>query len=104
MSGQRLVIYVAIMAGVTYAIRVLPLILFRKPIQSRFVKSFLFYIPYAVLGAMTIPAILYSTDALLSAVVGLAVAVILAWRGRGLLTVALTACLAVFVTQWLMGL
>lgn len=104
MSGQRLVIYVAIMACVTYAIRALPLLLLRNPIRSRFIQSFLTYIPYAVLGAMTIPAIFTSTASVLSALVGLVVAVVLAWRGRGLLTVALAACAAVFITQQLMGL
>ena len=80
MSTARLLLYILIMAAVTYAIRVLPLILFRKPIRSPFIRSFLHYIPYAVLGAMTIPAIFFATDALLSATVGLFVAVIVAWH------------------------
>ena len=78
MSTARLLLYILIMAAVTYAIRVLPLILFRKPIRSPFIRSFLHYIPYAVLGAMTIPAIFFATDALLSATVRLVVAVIVA--------------------------
>jgi len=90
------------MAAVTYLIRMLPLVVFRKPIQNRFIKSFLYYVPYAVLGAMTFPAILYSTSHLASAAVGLAVSVILAWFGRGLLTVAVSACAAVYLTEWLM--
>lgn len=103
MSTARLLLYILIMAAVTYAIRVLPLILFRKPIRSPFIRSFLHYIPYAVLGAMTIPAIFFATDALLSATVGLVVAVIVAWHKKGLLTIAVAACLAVYITQWLMA-
>ncbi|WP_455127081.1 AzlD domain-containing protein [Pseudoramibacter alactolyticus] len=103
MSTARLLLYILIMAAVTYAIRVLPLILFRKPIRSPFIRSFLHYIPYAVLGAMTIPAIFFATDALLSATVGLVVAVIVAWHKKGLLTVAVAACLTVYITQWLMA-
>ena len=99
MSTARLLLYILIMAAVTYAIRVLPLILFRKPIRSPFIRSFLHYIPYAVLGAMTIPAIFFATDALLSATVGLVVAVIVVWHKKGLLTVAVAACLAVYITQ-----
>jgi len=89
---------------VTYLIRMLPFVVFRKPIKNRFVKSFLYYVPYAVLGAMTFPAILYSTSSLTSAAVGLAVSVILAWFGRGLLTVAVSTCVAVYLAEWIMVL
>ncbi len=102
MSAERLLWYTAVMAGVTYLIRVLPLVLFRREIKSPFVKSFLYYIPYAVLGAMTIPAVFSATRSLVSACVGLAVAVIMAWHRKGLLPVAIAACAAVFVTEWLM--
>ncbi|MBE6658762.1 MAG: AzlD domain-containing protein [Ruminococcaceae bacterium] len=101
-SVPMLLLYTFVMAAVTYLIRMLPLVVFRKPIQNRFIKSFLYYVPYAVLGAMTFPAILYSTSHLASAAVGLAVSVILAWFGRGLLTVAVSACAAVYLTEWLM--
>ena len=94
--------YVAVMAAVTYLIRMLPLTAFRKPIRSRFIRSFLTYSPYAVLGAMTFPEVLYSTGDLRTAAAGVAVAVILAWRGKGLLTVAIAACLAVAAAQGLM--
>ena len=70
----RLIGYIAVMAGVTYAIRCLPLTLFRKDITNVYIRSFLKYIPYAVLGSMTLPAILYSTDSMVSAAVGLVVA------------------------------
>ena len=99
-----LLLYTFVMAAVTYLIRMLPFVVFRKPIKNRFIKSFLYYVPYAVLGAMTFPAILYSTSNLLSAAVGLAVSVILAWFGRGLLTVAVSACVAVYLTEWMMVL
>lgn len=99
-----LLLYTFVMAAVTYLIRMLPFVVFRKPIKNRFVRSFLYYVPYAVLGAMTFPAILYSTSNLVSAAVGLAVSVILAWFGRGLLTVAVSACVAVYVTEWVMVL
>ena len=87
--------YLIVMAGVTYLIRMLPLTVFRREIHSVFVKSFLHYVPYAVLGAMTFPDVLYSTGSLWTALAGLIVAVIMAWRGRSLLTVAIGACLTV---------
>lgn len=90
----------AVMAGVTYLIRMAPLALFHRKIESRFLRSFLFYIPYAVLGAMTFPAILSSTGSLYSALAGLAVAVALALREKSLLTVALAACATVLLAEW----
>lgn len=91
--------YLAVTAGVTYLIRMLPMAVFRKEIRNRFVRSFLAYIPYAVLGAMTFPDVLYSTGDIRTAACGAAVAVLLAWRGRSLLTVALAACCAVALAQ-----
>ena len=91
--------YVFVMALTTYLIRVLPLTVFRKPIQSRFVKSFLHYVPYACLTAMTFPAILYSTESVISGLGALIIAVILAFRGKSLLTVSLASCAAVFVIE-----
>lgn len=99
-----ILLYILIMAGVTYLIRMIPLALVKGKIESRFVRSFIYYVPYAVLSAMTIPSILYSTDGILSAVVGLAVAVIVAWFGRSLLTVALSACGAVLACEIVMML
>ena len=103
-SIPMLLLYTFVMAAVTYLIRMLPFVVFRKPIKNRFVKSFLYYVPYAVLGAMTFPAILYSTSNIASAAIGLAVSVILAWFGRGLLTVAVSACVAVYLAEWIMVL
>ena len=93
------IIYILVMAGVTYLIRMLPLTLVRGKIESTFVKSFIFYVPYAVLSAMTIPAIFYSTSSLASALAGLVVAIVLAFIGKSLLTVAISACASVFIVE-----
>ena len=97
-------LYLLVAAGVTYLIRMLPLVFCRKEIKNRYVKSFLYYIPYSVLTAMTFPAIFYSTGSTLSAVIGTAVAVVLAFFKRGLLTVAIGATLSVFATELILGL
>ena len=97
-------IYIFTMALTTYLIRMLPLTIFRKPIRSRFLRSFLHYVPYACLTAMTFPAILTSTAAILSGAAALVVAVILAYRGRSLLTVSLAASVAVMLTEWALAL
>lgn len=90
-------IYIAVMAVVTYLIRVLPFAFFRKKIESKFIKSFLFYVPYAVLSAMTIPAIFYSTGNIITAVAGTAVALVLAYFDLPLIVVALAASGAAFI-------
>lgn len=100
--SHNVYLYILVMAGVTYLIRMLPLALFRKEITSPFVKSFLYYVPYACLAAMTFPAILFSTASIVSAVVGFAVALIAAYREKSLLTVALCACAAVFIVERVM--
>lgn len=89
-------LYILVMALTTYLVRMIPFTVFRKKITSRFAKSFFYYIPYAVLAAMTIPAIFYSTGSVISAVAGLAVAVALAFFGKPLIVVAIAACLASF--------
>jgi len=94
--------YIFTMALTTYLIRVLPLTIFRKPIKSRFVKSFLHYVPYACLTAMTFPAILTSTESILSGAAALVVGVVLAYRGKSLLTVSLAASAAVMATEWIL--
>lgn len=88
---MSIVIYIAVMAGVTYLIRMLPLTLFRKKIKSRFLRSFLQYIPYTVLSAMTFPAIFYSTGNVISAAVGTIAALITAFFGLPLIVVAVAA-------------
>jgi len=97
MEWSRYFAYIAVMAGVTYLIRMLPLVAFRRKIRSRFVKSFLYYVPYAVLGAMTFPGIIYSTGSIPTACAGLIVALILAWKEKSLLTVALCASAAALI-------
>lgn len=91
--------YLAIMAGVTYLIRMVPLVFFRKKIKSRFLRSFLYYIPYTVLTVMTFPAVFYSTGYIASAIVGTAVALILAFMRRSLIVVAAGASLAVLIAE-----
>ena len=98
---SNVLIYILVMAVTTYLIRMIPFTAFRKKIKSRFARSFFYYIPYAVLAAMTFPAILYSTGSLLSAVVGLAVAITLAFFGRSLIVVSLFASLAAFLVEFL---
>ena len=96
-------IYILTMAVTTYLIRALPLTVFRKPIRSRFLKSFLHYVPYACLTAMTFPAILTSTASILSGAAALIVGVVLAFRGRSLLVVSVSCCAAVFITERILG-
>lgn len=95
-------LYLAVMAGVTYLIRAIPFVLCRGEVTNRFLRSFLTYVPYAVLGAMTFPAILYSTDGFLSSVAGTIVALVLAFYGKGLLTVAVGACAMSFLVKVIM--
>lgn len=93
---------IAIMAVVTYLIRMLPLAAIRKKIRSPFVLSFLYYVPYAVLTAMTIPGIFFSTGSVITACVGLAAALAAAFFNRGLLTVAISACAGVLIAELVM--
>ena len=86
------------MAGVTYLIRMIPFTLFRKKIKSRFIQSVLYYIPYAVLSAMTFPAIFYSTDNTVTAAVGTVIASLLAYFKLPLTVVAIAACAAAYIT------
>ena len=104
MNYGRMLAAIAVMAVVTYLPRMLPMVLFRRRITQPFLQSFLYYVPYAVLAAMTFPEVLYSTANMLSAVAGLIVALLLAYRGRGLLTVSLSTCGAVFLCERLLGL
>ncbi len=104
MNNTQYFIYLLIMAGSTYLIRALPFSLLTKKIENKYIKSFLYYIPYAVLSAMTIPAALFATKSIISAVTGLIVAVILALKGKSLTFVAVSACIVVYVTELVMSL
>lgn len=93
-------LYLAVMAIVTYAIRVLPLTLLRRQIENPFLQSFLYYVPYVTLAAMTFPAIVSATQSPVSGVAALLVGVLVAWLGGGLFPVAAACCLTVYVLEW----
>ena len=97
----RTLLAVFLMALVSYLPRVTPLVFLRQKIKSPFIQSFLYYVPYAVLGAMTFPAILSATGNTVSALVGFGVALLLAFYEKGLMTVALCASLAVYLCQFI---
>lgn len=92
-------IYIAVMALVSYAIRILPLTLIRKPIKNRFIQSFLYYVPYVTLAVMTFPAMIYATDHLWSGIGALVVGVLVAWCSGNLFLVASSACAVVFLLE-----
>ncbi len=92
-------IYLLVISLSTYLIRTIPFALMRKKITNRFLRSFLYYIPYTVLSAMTFPAALYATENVLAAGAGVIVAIVLALFGRGLTLVAVSSCAAVFVVS-----
>ncbi len=94
-------LYILVMAGVTYLVRMIPFAAFRRQIKSRFIKSLLYYLPYAVLAAMTIPAIFYSTGNIYTATIGTAVAVILAYFNKPLIVVAICAALSALLTGFI---
>ncbi len=99
MAPKVFLIYLLVMALVTYAIRVIPYVCMRKEVKNKFFKSFLGYIPYTVLASMTFPVILDATSSPITAVVGFVVAVIVAYFEKGLLQVAIWACAAVLVME-----
>ena len=100
--NHNMISYILVMAAVTFVIRALPLTLIRKPIKSRFLRSFLFYVPYVTLAVMTFPDILTATDSLLAGALALAAGAALAWSGGSLLTVAaLTSAVALIVSYLL---
>lgn len=99
MSDGRTYLSILVMAVVTYLIRMVPLTVFHKKIKNKKFRSFLYYVPYACLTAMTVPAVFYATGSVASAVAGVAVASVLAFCGRSLVTVAAGACVAVFLVE-----
>lgn len=94
---MNVALYITVMAVVTYLIRMIPFAFFRKKVKSRFFRSFLYYIPYAVLSAMTIPAIFYSTGSIVTAVVGTVTAFVLSYFNLPLIVVALSATATAFI-------
>lgn len=89
-------LYIALMAAITYLIRVSPLVFLRRKIKNRTLRSFLYYVPYVTLAVMTFPAILEATASPVAALCAFALALVLAWRGVGLFGVTVAACLCVF--------
>ena len=97
--NHNVYLYILVMAGVTYLIRLLPLTLIKKEIKNVYVKSFLYYVPYVPLSVMTFPAILHATASVWSGGAALVVAVLLAWKGKSLFQVSLAACAMVFLLE-----
>lgn len=96
---HNIYIYILVMTVVTYTIRMLPLVLIRREIKNQFIRSFLYYVPYVTLAVMTFPAILSETGSIWSAWAALITGIVLAWRGKSLLQVAISACAVVFVLE-----
>ena len=94
------IVYIALTVLVTNLIRVLPLLLIRGEIKNKFLKSFLYYVPYVTLAVMTFPAIINSTLSPISGIVALILGVIAAWGGLGLFPVAVICCVAVFALEF----
>ncbi len=101
--SHNIYIYIAVMAGVSYVIRVLPLTLIRKQITNRFLRSFLYYVPYVTLAVMTFPAITEATNSYVSGFAALAVGILAAWFDAGLFKVAISCCAVVFIAELLLS-
>lgn len=99
---MNIYLYILVMAVITYLVRAVPLTLLKKPIRSRFLRSFLHYVPTACLTAMTFPAILYAADHVISGAAGLLVGVLLAFKNKSLIVVAVASCAAVFIVEQIM--
>ena len=97
-------VYIAVMALVTYAVRVLPMTLIKKPIRNTFIRSILYYVPYVTLAIMTFPAIVEATQTPIAGVAALIVGILVAWFGGDLFRVALSCCGVVLLTEWLIQL
>lgn len=102
MDYLRMVFMVLTMAGVTYLIRTIPMLFIRKKITNNFICSLLYYIPYAVLSAMTFPYIFYSTNNFWTALIGTVIALISAMTLKKLIIVALLTCLAVLIAGFIL--
>lgn len=91
--------YILLLAAVSYLLRALPMLLFRKEIENPFLRSFLFYVPYITLALMTFPAILNATDSVLEGAAAMAAGCLLAWKGKNLFQVAAGCCAAVLILE-----
>ena len=96
-------IYIAVMFAVSYAIRILPLTLIRKPIENQFIQSFLYYVPYVTLAVMTFPAIVNATQSPIAGAAALVVGIIAAWMGAGLFPVSVLCCAVVLVLEFFLA-
>ena len=97
---MKIYLYILVMAGVSYAIRAIPMTVLRKPIKSRFIQSFLFYVPYVTLAVMTFPAILDATQSPISGAAALVVGLVAAWLGADLFKTAIACCAVVFILEF----
>lgn len=102
MDNGKFFIYLFVMAGVTYLVRMIPMVMIKEKIKNKYVLSFLHYIPYAVLSVMTIPACFYATDSPITAIVGFCVAIVAASFERSLIQVAMLSCAGVLITEVIM--
>ena len=96
---HNIYIYILISGLVSYLIRVLPLTLIRRQITSPFLKSFLYYVPYATLAVMTFPAMIYASQSMAAGIVALCIGIVMAWKGQPLLNVSIFCCLTVFILE-----
>ena len=92
-------LYILVMSAVTLSVKMLPLTLIRRPIKSRFARSFLYYVPYVTLAVMTFPAIIEATQSPVAGAIALVVGIVAAWLGAGLFPVAATCCVLVFLLE-----
>lgn len=99
---HNIYLYIAVMALVTYAIRVLPLTLIRREIKNPFIRSFLYYVPYTTLAVMTFPAIVQATQTPVAGTLALICGIAAAWHGMSLFQVACCCCLLVFAIEFIM--
>ena len=97
-------LYLLVMAGVTYLVRMIPLVLVKGKIKNRFILSFLHYMPFAVLSVMTVPTMFFATGSLIAGIVGFIVALVSSYFNRSLITVALLTCLAAYLTQLIVNI
>lgn len=98
-SFSTFLIYVLVMAGVTYMLRLLPMLFLKKKITNTFIRSVLYYVPYAVLTVMSVPAVFFATPHLVTSIVALAVAIVLSYLGHSLIVVASGSAVALFIVE-----
>ncbi len=101
---HNIYLYILFSGLVSYIIRILPLTLIRKPIRSPFIRSFLYYVPYATLSVMTFPAIIQATEKPAAGIAALAIGIVLSLKGKSLPAVAAACCIAAFIVETLIGM